>query len=276
MISDYEDAYRELVDGVAYGGSLRTSRAGNTKSIFGTVLRISSLHFGKFPILTSRKIFYKPVLGELTAFLKGATDLGTFKEYGCNYWDANAAAWDMNEGLPQVTQSVGQIYGAQWRAWQGNDLDQLQKLVDGIHDNPFGRRHLLTAYDPSETWQCLPPCHLLAQFNVTSNNHLDCIVYMRSVDLCLGLPSDVILYATLLLIIAKQTKLAPGNLTFMMGDTHIYENHLETWEIQRMEQWHEPPTYYLDPGATIDNFDPDYLQLIDYTHGDKLVYPFNV
>jgi thymidylate synthase len=276
MISKYEQAYRDLVDSVAYAGFYRTSRAGNTKSIFGAVLRISSLHYGQFPILTARKIFYKPVLGELTAFLKGATDLGTFKEYGCNYWDANAAAWDMNEGLPQVTQSVGQIYGAQWRAWQSNDLDQLQKLIDGIYDNPYSRRHLLTTYDPSETWQCLPPCHLLAQFNVTSNNHLDCIVYMRSVDLCLGLPSDVILYATLLLIIAKQTKLAPGNLTFMMGDTHIYENHLETWEIQRMEQCHELPTYYLDPGATIDNFDPDYFQLIDYTHGDKLAYPFNV
>jgi thymidylate synthase len=277
MISDYEAQYRALVDCVAQAGEKRTSRAGNTKSIFGTILRIDSLRKGVFPILTARKIFYKPVLGELAAFLRGATDLALFKEYGCNYWDANAEAWSQNDGLPQHLQSVGQIYGAQWRDWAGlGSTDQIKNLIDSIWDNPTGRRHLLTTYDPSETWQCLPPCHLLAQFNVTNDGHLDCCVYMRSVDLCLGLPSDVILYATLLLLIAQQTRLAPGNLTFMMGDTHIYENHLEVWEVQRMEQCWDLPLYKLHSSATVDTFYPEQLQLLDYHHGEKLVYPFNV
>jgi len=277
MISSYEAKYRALLDDVAYAGQLKTSRAGNTKSIFGTVLRIDSLRMGKFPILTARWMFYKPVLGELAAFLRGATDLTTFKDFGCNYWDANAAAWNQNIGLPTTYQDVGQIYGAQWRNWADrDDCDQIEKLLHSIHDNPSGRRHLLTTYDPSEHWHCLPPCHLLAQFNVTPDSYLDCCVYMRSVDLCLGLPSDVILYAALLLLIAKQTKLAPGNLTFMMGDTHIYVNHLDTWEIQRLEQCHDLPPYQLDSEATVDNFIPEHFQLHDYQHGDKLVYPFNV
>ena len=219
----FEQGYMKLLEDVQQYGEMRPSRAGNTIGVFGAKLEIASLAFGDFPLLTARKMFYKPVLGELAAFLLGATDVAVFKMFGCNYWDANAAVWSGNLGCPVEEHEVGQIYGAKWRDFHG--VDQIRKLVDGINSDPHSRRHLITAYDPSETYQCLPPCHLMAQFSVRSDNSLDCIVYMRSVDLCLGLPSDVILYAALLILVAKETDCSCGVLTFMFGDAHIYENH---------------------------------------------------
>jgi thymidylate synthase len=267
-----DDEYLQLVSNVLELGAKRSTRAGPTRQVFGAGIVIEDLRNGKFPILTSRKIFYRPVLGELAAFLRGATDLQTFKDFGCNYWDANAEAWSENRKLPANDWDVGNIYGAKWRSF--NDVDQLERLVTNLSLDPLSRRHLLTAYDPAEEYQCLPPCHLMAQFNVSNNSYLDCIVYMRSVDLCLGLPSDIILYATLLLLVAQETGYSPGTLTFMFGDTHIYENHIDGFKKQRTSTIFDLPTWKLAPEATIDNFEPKHLNLIDYLHGDKIEYPF--
>lgn len=273
---NYERDYNALVDYTASTGEPRLSRAGSTRSTFGMILRIDSLPKGTFPILTARKMFYKPVLGELAAFLKGATDIRTFKEFGCNYWDANASRWSANFGKPKEDWEVGQVYGAQWRNWRRQGYDQLKVLIYELRTNPFSRRHVLTTYDPEETYACLPPCHLMAQFNVTITGNLDCVVYMRSVDLCLGLPSDVVLYAALMLVICNEVDLKPGTLTFMLGDTHIYENHLDIWGHHGSLPVYPAPKFNLDKIATIDNFCPEFLDLLDYEHGDKLDYPFNV
>lgn len=116
----------------------------------------------------------------------------------------------------------------------------------------------------------------MAQFNVDNAGFLDCIVYMRSVDLCLGLPSDVILYASLMILIAHQTNYKPGTLSFMLADTHIYENHVEVFKKQLASPSFDLPTWDLFPEATIDNFEPKYLELFNYFHGDRLEYPFAV
>jgi thymidylate synthase len=273
----YDGDYLRLVSEVASIGEQRPSRAGPTRQLFGMMLKINELTYGQFPLLTSRKLFYKPVLGELAAFLRGATDLQTFKNFGCNYWDANADAWEYNqrEGISQ--KYVGQIYGAQWRSWQMyNDCDQIARLVANLKSDPYSRRHLLTAYNPYQEWQCLPPCHILAQFNVTNDKRLDCIVYMRSVDLCLGLPSDVILYATLTLLLAQATNYLPGSIMFMLGDTHIYENHVSLFKLQQIGPIYEAPKWRLNPLATLDNFVPEDLEIISYQHGDRIDYPFAV
>jgi thymidylate synthase len=233
-----------------------------------------------FPILTARRIYYKPVFGELAAFLRGAELLRTYKMYGCNYWDANAAAWPKNHGLTELeNMRVGRIYGVQWRNWNGphDDIDQIKNLVAGIKSNPEGRRHIISAYNPGELDDgCLPPCHLLAQFYVTKSGHLDCMVYMRSVDLCLGLPSDVVLYATLLLLVAKEVELSPGHLIFSMADSHIYENHLHTWDEQRRALCYDLPTWILKQETSLEDFLPTDLILPDYKHGDTIRYEFNV
>jgi thymidylate synthase len=215
------------------------------------------------------------VWGELAAFLKGATYLSEFKKLGCNYWDANAKAWPPNAGVPPEEMRVGKVYGSQWRSFNG--IDQLEALVDGLHTDPTGRRHLLTTYNPAELHMgCLPPCHLMAQFNVTPDHCLDCCVYMRSVDLCLGLPSDVILYATLVELLCNEPSFAPGKLVFMFGDTHIYENHVDNWLFQQRRRTHPLPFLRLEPGLSVFNFNNTGITLNGYEHNDAIPYNFNV
>ena len=277
-MSKFEQEYVALVSTVLAHGERRPSRAGDTIGIFSAGLQTSCLEDGEFPILTQRKIFPTGVLGELAAFLRGTTDLQTFKDFGCNYWDANAVAWDCNAGRPIEQQEVGRIYGAQWRTWTGDRgvVDQVERLVRDLQQNPYSRRHLLTAYNPAELDAgCLPPCHLLAQFNVRTSKHLDCIVTMRSVDLCLGLPSDIILYATLMLVLCNETGYAPGKLTFMLGDTHVYANHAAQFQVHAQRPMHALPTFKLKASATIDNFMPEDLQLVNYQHSGVLSYEFN-
>jgi thymidylate synthase len=277
-MSKFEQDYINLVSNVVVHGEHRPSRAGFTVGLFGTALRIDCLEEGQFPILTQRKIFPTGVLGELAAFLMGAEDLQSFKDCGCNYWDANAAAWGPNQGLEPKDQLVGRIYGAQWRNWTGSQgtVDQVERLVRDLQQNPYGRRHLLTTYNPAELEEmCLPPCHLLAQFNVRTTKHLDCVVTMRSVDLCLGLPSDIILYATLLLILCNETGYSPGKITFMMGDSHVYRNHIDKFQEHAQRAMHPLPAFMLSKNATINDFVAADLELLDYNHSGVLNYEFN-
>ena len=272
----FEQSYLQLLRFVRDSGEDRPSRAGETRSVFGGALRIESLTKGEFPILTTRQIFYKPVLGELAAFLEGATTLEQYKAHGCNYWDANAEAWAMNEGLPVEEMVVGRNYGVQWRDWD-YEIDQLRNLVNGIIADPYGRRHIVTAWHPSELdMSCLPPCHILFQASVRRGTQLDLGVYMRSVDLCVGLPADIVLYATLLLLLAQETGYKPGNLTFFFGDMHIYANHLGLLNEQMSRLPQLLPTFTLDKTATIDNFVPSHLVLHDYEHAERINYAFNV
>ena len=276
---NYESDYLSLCQSVCALGETRASRVGNTHQLFGTMLRISSLMYNRFPILTTRKMHPRGVFGELAAFLKGATELSEFQAEGCNYWDDNAHKWTGNLGRTKDKYKVGRIYGAQWRNWEGDDefqgLDQIYELVKGIKTNPTSRRHLLTTYNPGELQLgCLPPCHLLAQFNVRAP-FLDCMVTMRSVDLCLGLPSDVVLYAALLLLVAKDTGYVAGELTFSMGDTHVYANHRDMLYDQQLREPGLEPKFVLDPDASLDNFSADDITLINYNPQPAIKYALN-
>lgn len=275
IMRDFEIDYISLVSTVITAGDFRSTRAGPTLSMFGTTLQIDCLERGLFPILTQRKIQLQGILGELAAFLRGATDLQTFKDFGCNYWDANAAAWAPNQGLPPSEQAVGRIYGYHWRRW-ADSVDQLRLLAQKLTADPGSRRHLLTTYNPAELNDaCLPPCHLLAQYNVRIDK-LDCIVYMRSVDLCLGLPSDIILYATLMLILCNETGYAPGKLTFMLADTHVYLNHVDAFHTHAAKPMHALPKFTLRREAGINTFVPEDLNLLNYTNEGVHRYVFNV
>ena len=119
---------------------------------------------------------------------------------------------------------------------------------------------------------CLPPCHILAQFYVRTDGYLSCQVYMRSVDLCLGLPSDIILYAALLLLIAQDTDYLPGNLRFVFGDTHVYTAHMDGLRTQLSREPGRLPKYVLDPKASVFNFHPDMLTFPDYTPQEAIKY----
>jgi len=276
----FDSDYLGFVNAVVTGGEKRQTRAGPTRSTFGSFIHINCLLRGQFPILTTRKMFPKPILGELAAFLRGASLLSEFQMLGCNYWNANAAAWPANAKYHPAAWHVGKVYGAQWRYWtglHGTQVDQLENLITSLREDSNSRRHILTTWNPAElSLGCLPPCHILAQFNVCNSKHLDCVVYMRSVDLCLGLPSDIILYAALLILIADEVSLKPGRLTFMLADTHIYENHVERFKKQLSAPDYGLPTYTLSPEASLDNFKPEHLEINNYQHGEKIDYPFAV
>jgi thymidylate synthase len=274
-MSKFEIEYTNLVSNVIMHGEHRASRVGHTVSLFGAALQITCLENGLFPILTQRKIFLDGILGELAGFLRGATTVQEFKSFGCNYWDANAKAWPRNADVFEDQLSVGEVYGYQWRNWAGY-LDQLSLLVKNLKRDPYSRRHLLTTYDPARLAEmCLPPCHLLTQYNVRTSKHLDCIVTMRSVDLCLGLPSDIILYATLLVILCNETGYTPGKLTFMLGDTHVYKNHIDQFQKHAQRPMHKLPRYKINGAADTKTFVPADLSLEDYKHSGVLSYALN-
>jgi len=272
--NDYDDTYQGTVVGVIQHGSMEETRVGPAVATFGATVRLVSLGNGHFPILTNRKMHWKPIFGELAAFLEGATDLATFKKYGCNYWDANAAAWEKNKGKPVEEWRVGKIYGAQWRNMNG--VDQLQQVVKSLIMEPTSRRHVMTTWNPADLDDmCLPPCHILTQFCV-HNGRLYTSVYMRSVDMCLGFPTDVVLYAGLSILMAQTVGLRLGSLTFMLGNVHVYENHFEALKVHLNQESHEPPTWALDPRASVFNFKPEMLEIINYQHSDEVKYELNV
>lgn len=267
-------SYKDLVD-VAYKiGDLRTTRVGPAYSCFGLSWQHNMAE--GFPLLTTRKMHLRPILGELAAFLHAVEYVDQFRNYGCNYWDADAKRWGRNNYL-------GRIYGVQWRNWLSltpdrqdyKETDQLIDLVNGLKSDPFGRRHLLTAWNPGELDQmALPPCHMFAQFHVTGNDLLSCIVYMRSVDLCLGFPADIALYATLLQLVAQEVGMTPHMLKFFLGDAHIYKNHMETWEEQRCRKASALPILYT-ADASLFTFEPDLPVLENYVSRPALKYPLN-
>ena len=155
-------------------------------------------------------------------------------------------------------------------------INQLANVIDGIRKDPYSRRHIVTAWNPSELDQgVLPPCHIMFQFYVR-RDELHCMVMMRSVDLCVGLPSDIILYALLTNLVAKDTGLKAKSLTFFFGDTHVYANHVDLFMFgQRHQEPQKSPTLLLAPGCTTLDFVPSDVQILDYQHGPVIKYPFN-
>lgn len=273
----FEESYNELVVDVIDFGQERNGRNGPTRALFGETLIIRDLMEGRFPLLTQRRIAYKSVFGELAAFVRGATTIGEFKKWGCNYWDDNARAWPINNGIGQLEDmTLGHIYGAQWVNWEGTGYNQLKALVAKLKNDPHGRRHILQSYSPTAV-ACLPACHLMAQFFVNDNTHsVDCQVYMRSVDLLIGLPSDIVLYAALLIQVAGEIARPPGELIFVFGDTHVYANHIDLFNAEhRFAPSYELPTYQAID-TSVESFRPEMIQINDYNFHQVTRYEFNV
>lgn len=279
--NNWEEGYLGLCLNVYHYGYHEDSRVGRVRASPGMTLKIE-MPDGRFPLLTTRKMFPKPILGELTGFLHGATMNGFFMKHGCNYWTANARSHHPNlakwkdEDLP-----LGPIYGYQWRKFNGDlRFDQLAKAKRDIIANPTSRRIVVTAWNPLQNdYACLPPCHVMFQFHVMGGL-LHCTVYMRSVDLCLGLPSDVVLYYTLLVLMAADTKLPVGSLTFHFGNAHVYMEHADGLYAQLTREVLHPPAYVLSDKTAhglpitsyIDQFTPEVLQFNDYNHQEKIHY----
>jgi len=292
---EYHDALREVLD----RGSNRTDRTGiGTRSLFGLQTRYNIR--GHFPAVTTKRLAWRAVVSELLWFIEGSGDErrlaeilhGTRDPEKKTIWTANAQAdyWAPNA---QYEGDLGRVYGVQWRTWRKfnnmsweDDLqvghyetvDQLQNLIDGIKRDPFGRRHILTAWNPGELDQmALPPCHVLSQFYVSDDGELSCQLYQRSADMFLGVPFNIASYSLLTYMIAQVCDLTPGTFVHTIGDAHIYLNHLDAVREQLSRVPLTPPVLRLDPTiGNIDKFTMDNIFLENYESHAPIAAPMAV
>ena len=256
-MSEYEHEYVKLLQAITDYGRVKKGRNGHTTSIFGAQMTVNELRDGKFPLLNGRKTHYKPVLGELAAFFKGPNTIKDFEDEGCNYW----TKWAAKDGAIELDYGNGWITG----------VDQIDAVIENIKYEPNSRRHLINGWYPQRVWSnalSLPCCHYSYQWYV-DGEYLDMIWIQRSVDSMIGLPSDVVLAAAWNIIMAGLTGYKPGTLIFQLGDTHIYEEHIDGL-MKYIDQWHlvqnqECPSYQYWPVEQYNKFSASNIEIPLYT-----------
>ncbi len=220
MLAQFEEDYLSLIVKILNEGEFRETRNAPTLAIFGEKLVFKPTHLNEVPLLRGRRIYYGGILGELKTMLEGPKNGEFFwaKEFqanGCNYWDQ----WADEYGRLKLD------YGTSWLDWNG--VNQIEEVKKSIIEDPTSRRHIITGWRPDAiAGLSLPCCHMLYQWYVTNNGTLDMIWYQRSVDTMVGLPSDILFAAAWNRQMAFDCELVPGKITFMLGDTHIYQSHL--------------------------------------------------
>jgi thymidylate synthase len=231
--------YLDLMQHVLDHGHVKADRTGTgTRSVFGWQMRFD-LAAG-FPVLTTKKLHLRSIIIELLWFLRGDTNIQWLKDNKVSIWNE----WADENG------DLGPVYGHQWRHWpvkNGGEIDQITQLIDGLKKNPDSRRHIVTAWNPSEVDRmALPPCHALFQFYV-ADGKLSCQLYQRSADIFLGVPFNIASYALLTMMVAQVVGLRPGDFVHTLGDAHLYSNHLEQAKLQLSRDIRTLPTMRINP-----------------------------
>jgi len=276
-------------------GTTRDDRTGTgTIGVFGLQSRYD-LSKG-FPAVTTKKLAWKSVLSELLWFIEGSGDERRLAEILHNnrntnkntIWTANAQA-DYWKPKAKFNGDLGRVYGVQWRSWktftrlayeEGKDdiyvgkevyVDQLANLIEKIKEDPYDRRHILSAWNPGElNKMALPPCHIMAQFYV-SNGKLSCQMYQRSADMFLGVPFNIASYSIFTHMIAQVTGLKVGEFIHTIGDAHIYLNHIDQVKEQLSRTPKEAPVLNMNPSIDdINNFTMDDFVLKNYEHYETI------
>lgn len=249
--------YHELLERVLDEGTEKDDRTGTgTLSVFGHQMRFN-LTAG-FPLVTTKKVHLRSVIAELFWFLRGSTNVGWLQERGVSIWDE----WADDNG------DLGPIYGYQWRSWptpNGDHVDQIERVVTSIRENPDSRRHLVSAWNVADVGEmALPPCHTLFQFYV-ADGRLSCQLYQRSADIFLGVPFNIASYALLTHMVAQVCDLEVGDFVHTLGDAHLYLNHLEQARLQLQREPRDLPTLRLNPERrALDEFDMDDVEVLGY------------
>jgi thymidylate synthase len=231
--------YLDLLRHVRDTGVKKSDRTGTgTVSVFGYQMRFN-LEQG-FPLVTTKKCHLRSIIHELLWFLKGETNIAYLKANGVSIWDE----WADENG------ELGPIYGYQWRSWpapDGRHIDQIQRVLDDLKNNPDSRRIIVSAWNVADLDKmALAPCHAFFQFYV-ADGRLSCQLYQRSADLFLGVPFNIASYALLTLMMAQVTGLRPGDFVHTLGDAHIYLNHFDQVSEQLSREPRALPTMSLNP-----------------------------
>ena len=249
--------YLDLIQHILTHGVDKEDRTGTgTKSIFGYQMRFD-LQKG-FPLLTTKKLHLRSIIYELLWFLQGDTNIQYLQDHGVKIWNE----WADEDG------ELGPVYGSQWRSWRTADartIDQIEKVVSQIKNNPNSRRLIVSAWNVGEIDQmALPPCHALFQFYV-ANKQLSCQLYQRSADVFLGVPFNIASYALLTMMVAQVCNLTPGEFVHTFGDVHLYKNHIDQARLQLSRQPYPLPKIQINPEVdSIFGFDYDDFELSGY------------
>ena len=257
------------------------SRAGQVRKAFGYQMRFD-LNNG-FPATTTKKLAWKAVVSELLWFLEGSNDERRLAEILYNdkkenlkdrktIWTQNANA-DYWKPKSKFEGDVGKIYGVQWRDFNG--VDQIEVLIKNLKDNPNSRRHILSAWNPSELdLMSLPPCHAFSQFFIV-NNKLSCQLYQRSCDMFLGVPFNIASYSLLTHILAKECNFEVGDFVHTLGDFHIYKEHFNQVETQLKRSPKKLPQLKFNK-KEINDYQVSDFQLVNYVHDPSINASMNV
>ncbi|KAL7206747.1 hypothetical protein ACSBR2_019460 [Camellia fascicularis] len=278
-----EYLYLRLVQDIISDGTSKDDRTGTgTLSKFGCQMRFNLRK--SFPLLTTKKVFWRGVVEELLWFISGSTNAKVLQEKGIHIWDGNASR-DYLDSIGLVDREegdLGPVYGFQWRHfgarytnmhadYTGLGFDQLSDVIDKIKNKPDDRRIILSAWNPSDLkLMALPPCHMFAQFYV-ANGELSCQMYQRSADMGLGVPFNIASYSLLTFMIAHVCDLVPGDFVHVIGDAHVYRTHVRPLQEQLQKLPKPFPILKINPEKKdIDSFVADDFKLMCYDPHQKI------
>lgn len=272
-----ETGYLNALKNILENGNYRKTRNSTTISTFGVKLDFDIKN--SFPLLTTKKVYWKGIVEELLWFIKGDTNSKHLEEKGVNIWKGNSTREFLDKSnLTEYEEGdCGPIYGFQWRYfnapykgcninYKGLGIDQLQSCIDLIKNDPSSRRIFMSAWNPNQMDEmCLPPCHVSYQFYVSHDGGLSCILYQRSGDMFLGVPFNIASVSLLVYLIANITGTYPDKISLVIGDAHIYEDHIEQVKLQLEREPYNFPELTINKKDNINDFTYDDIKLNNYT-----------
>nr|Q27713.1 RecName: Full=Bifunctional dihydrofolate reductase-thymidylate synthase; Short=DHFR-TS; Includes: RecName: Full=Dihydrofolate reductase; Includes: RecName: Full=Thymidylate synthase [Plasmodium berghei ANKA]AAB60237.1 dihydrofolate reductase thymidylate synthase [Plasmodium berghei] len=278
-----EYQYLNIIYDIIMHGNKQDDRTGvGVLSKFGYMMKFNLNEY--FPLLTTKKLFIRGIIEELLWFIRGETNGNTLLEKNVRIWEANGTRefLDNRKLFHREVNDLGPIYGFQWRHfgaeytdmhdnYKDKGVDQLKNIINLIKNDPTCRRIILCAWNVKNLDQmALPPCHILCQFYVFDGK-LSCIMYQRSCDLGLGVPFNIASYSIFTYMIAQVCNLQAAEFIHVLGNAHVYNNHIESLKIQLNRTPYPFPTLKLNPDIkNIEDFTISDFTVQNYVHHDKI------
>lgn len=284
-INHEELQYLNLIENIIGDGNIKIDKCTPSKttySLFGERMKFNLRD--AFPLLTTKHVFWRAVVEELLWFISGNTNTSQLSDKNIHIWDKNGSRQylDSNGFTERQEGDLGPVYGFQWRYsgaiyenmnsnYKNKGIDQLKQIIETIKNKPNDRRIIICSWNPIDIPKmALPPCHCLVQFYVT-NGELSCQLYQRSADMGLGVPFNIASYSLLTYMIAHVTNLKPGDFIHILGDAHVYKNHIKPLKEQLLRKPFKFPTLKISSiKKNIDDFVFEDFQLIDYKCHPKI------